>query len=131
LSPLAEDWVALIDKRVETKITSLSQSFTKSEKKLGELEDSVAGIDQLMTVVQGTSNENSISLKLMEKEFANLKADNATKLKEINIKQTRATIMENEIQRLKDDTSTKLKAIEVCTFGMCGDLVVYYVPRLL
>ncbi|CCO32885.1 hypothetical protein BN14_06949 [Rhizoctonia solani AG-1 IB] len=49
----------------------------------------------------------------MEKEFANLKADNATKLKEINIKQTRVTIMENEIQRLKDDTSTKLKAIEV------------------
>ncbi|CAE6466832.1 unnamed protein product [Rhizoctonia solani] len=117
LTPATDDSVALMDKvkQVETEITKLSQCFNKCEKKLGELEDSVSGIDQLMTVVQGASNENSIALKLMEKEFTNLKEDNTDKLKEVDIKQARITIIENEIQRLKNETTIKLKAMEVTT----------------
>ncbi|CAE6473092.1 unnamed protein product [Rhizoctonia solani] len=121
-----DDLAALIDrvKRTEKEVTNLSHSFSKSKAKLGELEDSVNGVDQQMTMVQGILNENSIALKLIETEFANLKADNTTKLREIDTKQARTVNLIDAAQELKDDATTKLKAMET-TMGKLAQLKEY------
>ncbi|KAG8691628.1 hypothetical protein FRC11_014380 [Ceratobasidium sp. 423] len=114
LTQVADELVALIEKsrQTETDVASLTRSLNRSNKELGELGDSVHGLDQLMTTLQKASDDSQVTLKLLEREFQNLKEDNAAKLKEIDTKQLRITIVENEIQSLKLDVNAKLKAME-------------------
>ncbi|CAE6428557.1 unnamed protein product [Rhizoctonia solani] len=117
---VADELIGLIEKskQTETEIANLSRSFNRSNKQLGELGDSVHGIDELMTTVQKKSDDNQLTLKLLEREFQNLKDNNAAKVKEIDLKQTRITSMEHEFQSLKLDVSAKLMAMETDVNGL-------------
>ncbi|CAE6424566.1 unnamed protein product [Rhizoctonia solani] len=121
LTQAADELIALIEKsrQTETEVANLTRSLNRSNKELGELGDSVHGLDQLMTTVQAKSDDDQVTLKLLEREFQslkgelqNLKEDNAAKLKEVDTKQLLITVMENEIQSLKLDVDAKLKAME-------------------
>ncbi|CAE6520820.1 unnamed protein product [Rhizoctonia solani] len=114
LTQVADELIGLIDKskQTETEIANLSRSFNKSNKRLGELGDSVHGIDHLMTTAENKSNDIQVTLKLLEREFQDLKENNAAKVKEIDLKQTRITAMDHEFQSLKLDVSAKLMAME-------------------
>ncbi|EUC62329.1 ring hydroxylating beta subunit domain protein, putative [Rhizoctonia solani AG-3 Rhs1AP] len=133
LTQVADELIGLIDKskQTETEIANLSRSFNKSNKRLGELGDSVHGIDHLMTTAENKSNDIQVTLKLLEREFQDLKENNAAKVKEIDLKQTRITAMDHEFQSLKLDVSAKLMAMEVSTSKMCDNLLIYYVVRLM
>ncbi|CUA70061.1 Myosin-9 [Rhizoctonia solani] len=114
LVQVADELVGLIEKskQTETEITSLSRSFNRSNKQIEELGDSVHGIDQLMTTVQKKSDDNQVTLKLLEREFQILKDDNAAKVKEIDLKQARITTIENETRSLKVDADAKFMVME-------------------
>ncbi|CAE6428615.1 unnamed protein product [Rhizoctonia solani] len=114
LAEVADELVALIEKsrQTEAELANLSRSFNRFEKRSGELDDSVHGLDQLMTTVQKTSDDNQATLKLLEREFQNLKEDNTAKLKEVDLKQAHINVMKNELQSLKLDMGAKLTAME-------------------
>ncbi|KAH7343649.1 hypothetical protein B0J17DRAFT_643323 [Rhizoctonia solani] len=115
LTEVADELIALIEKsrQTETELANLSRSLNRSDKRFGELGDSVHGLDQLMTTVQKTSDDNQATLTLLEREFQNLKEDNVAKLKEVDLKQAHINVMKNELQSLKLDMGAKLTAMEV------------------
>ncbi|KAJ1308798.1 hypothetical protein OPQ81_004488 [Rhizoctonia solani] len=114
LAEVADELVALIDKysQTEMEIANLSRSLNKSNKQLGELGDSVHGLDQLMTTVQRTSDDNQVALKLLERGFQNMKEGNAAQLKEIDLKHAHTTVLKDEFQSLKLDVDVRLKVME-------------------
>ncbi|CAE7098469.1 unnamed protein product [Rhizoctonia solani] len=114
LTEAADELILLVEKfkQTEIQIADLSESLNGSNKRLGELGDSVHGIDQLMTTVQKQSDDNQVTLRLLERDFQILKENNAAKVKEIDLKQARIPVMESELQSLKLSVNTKLTVME-------------------